>query len=75
MDSMDSRLGRIQRWRTTFFARGFQFVKLNFSHNGTSRRILGLRGFRSFGANNFEKSLKISGALLVHLKTKVLPIA
>jgi hypothetical protein len=54
---------------------GVQFVKLNFSHNGTSRRILGLRGFGSFGANNFEKSLKISGALLVHLKTKVLPIA
>jgi hypothetical protein len=67
MDSMDSH----STWLADYFCKAI--CKLNFSHNETSDASLDF-GFGSFGANNFEKSLKIS-ALLGHLKTKVLPIA
>lgn len=52
-----------------FLQRGFQFVKLNFSHNGTSpMHPLDFVDLEAFGANNFEKELEDIGALLVHLK-------
>jgi pimeloyl-ACP methyl ester carboxylesterase len=52
-----------------FLQRGFQFVKLNFSHNGTSpEHPLDFVDLEAFGANNFEKELEDIGALLVHLK-------
>ncbi|MFT5646163.1 MAG: pimeloyl-ACP methyl ester carboxylesterase [Aureispira sp.] len=52
-----------------FLQRGFQFVKLNFSHNGTSpEHPLDFVDLEAFGANNFEKELEDIGALLAHLK-------
>jgi pimeloyl-ACP methyl ester carboxylesterase len=52
-----------------FLQRGFQFVKLNFSHNGTSpMHPLDFVDLEAFGANNFEKELDDIGALLVQLK-------
>jgi pimeloyl-ACP methyl ester carboxylesterase len=52
-----------------FLQKGFQFVKLNFSHNGTSpMHPLDFVDLEAFGANNFEKELEDIGALLVHLK-------
>jgi pimeloyl-ACP methyl ester carboxylesterase len=52
-----------------FLQRGFQFVKLNFSHNGTSpEHPLDFVDLEAFGANNFEKELEDIGALLVQLK-------
>ncbi|MFT5253142.1 MAG: pimeloyl-ACP methyl ester carboxylesterase [Flavobacteriales bacterium] len=52
-----------------FVQRGFQFVKLNFSHNGTSpEHPLDFVDLEAFGGNNFEKELEDIGALLVHLK-------
>ncbi|MFE3868015.1 alpha/beta hydrolase family protein [Flavobacterium sp. LS2P90] len=52
-----------------FLQRGFQFVKLNFSHNGTSpMHPLEFVDLEAFGANNFGKELEDISALLVHLK-------
>jgi pimeloyl-ACP methyl ester carboxylesterase len=52
-----------------FLGRGFQFVKLNFSHNGTSPvHPLDFVDLEAFGTNNFEKELDDIAALLVHLK-------
>lgn len=52
-----------------FLQKGFQFVKLNFSHNGTSpMHPLDFVDLEAFGANNFEKELEDIEALLVHLK-------
>lgn len=52
-----------------FLQRGFQFVKLNFSHNGTSPNYpLDFVDLEAFGANNFEKELEDISALLVHLE-------
>jgi pimeloyl-ACP methyl ester carboxylesterase len=52
-----------------FLERGFQFVKLNFSHNGTSPvHPLDFVDLEAFGTNNFEKELDDIAALLVHLK-------
>lgn len=52
-----------------FLQRGFQFVKLNFSHNGTSpMHPMDFVDLEAFGANNFEKELEDIGALLAHLK-------
>jgi pimeloyl-ACP methyl ester carboxylesterase len=52
-----------------FLQKGFQFVKLNFSHNGTSpMHPVDFVDLEAFGANNFEKELEDIGALLVHLK-------
>jgi pimeloyl-ACP methyl ester carboxylesterase len=52
-----------------FLQKGFQFVKLNFSHNGTSPMYpVDFVDLEAFGANNFEKELEDIGALLVHLK-------
>jgi hypothetical protein len=39
------------------YLQGFQFVKLNFSHNETSDASLDFVDLEAFGANNFEKSL------------------
>jgi hypothetical protein len=56
MDSMDSTFNLI-------YGLLLQAIcKLNFSHNETSDASLDF-GFGSFGANNFEKSLKISALL------------
>ncbi|HEY4618147.1 MAG TPA: alpha/beta fold hydrolase [Flavobacterium sp.] len=52
-----------------FLQKGFQFVKLNFSHNGTSpMHPLDFVDLEAFGANNFEKELEDIGTLLVHLR-------
>jgi pimeloyl-ACP methyl ester carboxylesterase len=52
-----------------FLHRGFQFVKLNLSHNGTSpEQPSDFVDLEAFGANNFEKELEDIGGLLVHLK-------
>ncbi|WP_367752262.1 alpha/beta hydrolase family protein [Flavobacterium sp. WC2430] len=52
-----------------FLQKGFQFVKLNFSHNGTSpAHPLDFVDLEAFGTNNFEKELEDIGSLLVHLK-------
>ncbi len=52
-----------------FLQSGFQFVKLNFSHNGTSpTHPLDFVDLEAFGNNNFEKELDDIGKLLVHLK-------
>jgi pimeloyl-ACP methyl ester carboxylesterase len=52
-----------------FLQSGFQFVKLNFSHNGTSpMHPVDFVDLEAFGANNFEKELEDIGALLVQLK-------
>ena len=54
-----------------FVQRGFQFVKLNFSHNGTSpTHPVDFVDLEAFGNNNFEKELEDIGALLVHLKNE-----
>ncbi len=52
-----------------FLKKGFQFVKLNFSHNGTSpANPLDFVDLEAFGRNNFEKELEDIGALLMQLK-------
>ena len=52
-----------------FLQKRFQFVKLNFSHNGTSpAHPLDFVDLEAFGTNNFEKELEDIGSLLVHLK-------
>jgi len=52
-----------------FVQKGFQFVKLNFSHNGTSPEFpIDFVDLDAFGNNNFEKELEDIEALLVHLK-------
>jgi pimeloyl-ACP methyl ester carboxylesterase len=54
-----------------FVQSGFQFVKLNFSHNGTSPiHPSEFVDLEAFGANNFEKELEDIEALLVQLKTE-----
>lgn len=52
-----------------FVQNGFQFVKLNFSHNGTSpEHPVDFVDLEAFGNNNFEKELFDLEALLAHLK-------
>ena len=52
-----------------FLQSEFQFVKLNFSHNGTSpTHPVDFLDLEAFGVNNFEKELDDIGALLVQLK-------
>jgi pimeloyl-ACP methyl ester carboxylesterase len=52
-----------------FVQKGFQFVKFNFSHNGTSpEHPSDFVDLEAFGNNNFEKELEDIDALLVHLK-------
>jgi pimeloyl-ACP methyl ester carboxylesterase len=52
-----------------FVEKGFQFVKFNFSHNGTSpEHPLDFVDLEAFGNNNFEKELEDIDALLVQLK-------
>lgn len=52
-----------------FVQKGFQFVKFNFSHNGTSPvHPSDFVDLEAFGNNNFEKELEDIEALLIHLK-------
>jgi pimeloyl-ACP methyl ester carboxylesterase len=52
-----------------FLQKGFQFVKFNFSHNGTSaEHPLDFVDLEAFGNNNFEKELEDIEALLATLK-------
>lgn len=52
-----------------FVLRGFQFVKLNFSHNGTSPEFpTDFVDLEAFGNNNFEKELEDIESLLAALK-------
>lgn len=52
-----------------FVQKRFQFVKLNFSHNGTSpENPMDFVDLEAFGNNNFEKELEDIEALLVQLK-------
>lgn len=52
-----------------FLQSGFQFVKFNFSHNGTSaEHPLDFVDLEAFGNNNFEKELEDIEALLATLK-------
>lgn len=52
-----------------FVQKGFQFVKFNFSHNGTSPDFpIDFVDLEAFGNNNFEKELDDIEALLVHLR-------
>jgi len=52
-----------------FVQKGFQFVKLNFSHNGTSPEFPSdFVNLEAFGNNNFQKELEDIEALLVQLK-------
>lgn len=52
-----------------FVQKGFQFVKFNFSHNGTSpENPSDFVDLEAFGNNNFEKELEDIMSLLIHLK-------
>lgn len=52
-----------------FVQKGFQFVKFNFSHNGTSpENPSDFVDLEAFGNNNFEKELEDIEALLIHLQ-------
>jgi pimeloyl-ACP methyl ester carboxylesterase len=52
-----------------FVQKGFQFVKFNFSHNGTSPEFpIDFVDLEAFGKNNFEKELNDIDALLIQLK-------
>jgi uncharacterized protein len=52
-----------------FVQNGFQFVKFNFSHNGTSpEHPMDFVDLEAFGNNNFEKEFEDIDALLVELK-------
>jgi pimeloyl-ACP methyl ester carboxylesterase len=52
-----------------FVQQFFQFVKLNFSHNGTSTEFpMDFVDLEAFGNNNFEKELEDIAALLVTLR-------
>ncbi|MBF2707075.1 alpha/beta hydrolase family protein [Flavobacterium soyangense] len=52
-----------------FVQNGFQFLKFNFSHNGTAPEYpLDFVDLEAFGNNNFEKELEDIEALLFHLK-------
>lgn len=52
-----------------FVQNGFQFIKFNFSHNGTSpEHPMDFVDLEAFGNNNFEKELEDIDALLVNLK-------
>ncbi|TDD96907.1 alpha/beta hydrolase family protein [Flavobacterium cellulosilyticum] len=52
-----------------FVLNGFQFVKFNFSHNGTSpEHPMDFVDLEAFGRNNFEKELLDIEALIVKLK-------
>lgn len=52
-----------------FVQNGFQFVKFNFSHNGTSPEFpIDFVDLEAFGNNNFEKELEDIEALLLTLK-------
>lgn len=52
-----------------FVQQFFQFVKLNFSHNGTSTEFpTDFVDLEAFGNNNFEKELEDIAALLVTLR-------
>lgn len=54
-----------------FVQKGFQFVKHNFSHNGTSPEFpIDFVDLEAFGNNNFEKELEDIEALLAQLKTE-----
>lgn len=52
-----------------FAQNGFQFVKFNFSHNGTSpEHPMDFVDLEAFGNNNFEKEIYDIGAVLEQLK-------
>ena len=52
-----------------FVQNGFQFVKFNFSHNGTSpEHPVDFVDLEAFGNNNFEKEIYDIGALLEQLQ-------
>ena len=54
-----------------FVQNGFQFVKFNFSHNGTSpEQPMDFVDLGAFGNNNFEKEIYDIGALLEQLKNE-----
>jgi pimeloyl-ACP methyl ester carboxylesterase len=55
----------------SFVEKGFAFLKMNFSHNGTSaEHLVDFVDLEAFGNNNFSIELDDIGTLLNHLETE-----